>query len=294
MKNFKDKVAVVTGAASGIGRGMAESFVAAGMKVVLSDIEKQALIKTTESLRAAGADVHAVVTDVSQSSQVEALAKATLERFGKVHLLCNNAGIAAGGQSTWTSTLDDWNWIVGVNLMGVVHGIRTFLPIMISQDEEAHIVNTASMAGLIVNAMPLYAATKSAVVALSEGVYLELQRDGLKPGISVLCPGFVNTGILNSRRNRPKDLAHASQESAGPAAEAFRNWFVEQLKNGLPPRAVGEQVLAAIRAEHFYILTHPEMLPLVQKRTADIIAGGNPAGMPITAPPVPAAESARS
>ena len=147
MKDFKGKVAVVTGAASDIGRGMAETFVAAGMKVVLSDIEEPTLLTTTESLRAAGADVHAVVTDVSQSSQVEALAKAVLERYGKVHILCNNAGIAAGGQSTWTSTLDDWNWIVGVNLMGVVHGIRTFLPIMIAQDEEAHIVNTASMAG---------------------------------------------------------------------------------------------------------------------------------------------------
>jgi short-subunit dehydrogenase len=141
--------------------------------------------------------------------------------------------------------------------------------------------------------MPLYAATKAAVIALSEGVYLELQRDRLKPGISVLCPGFVNTGILNSRRNRPKDLSHASQESDGPATEAFRNWFIDQLKNGLQPRAVGEQVLAAIRAERFYILTHPEMLPLVQKRTADIMSGGNPTGVPITAASVRAAESSR-
>ncbi len=294
MKEFKGKVAVVTGGASGIGRGMAESFAAAGMKVVLSDIEAPALAKTAESLRAAGADVHAVATDVSQPAQVEALAKATLERFGAVHVLCNNAGIAAGGQSTWTSTLDDWNWIVGVNLMGVVHGIRTFLPIMIAQGGEAHIVNTASMAGLIVNAMPLYAATKSAVVALSEGVYLELQRDGHKPGISVLCPGFVNTGILNSQRNRPKDLSDVSEVATGAAHEAFREWFVEQLKNGLQPRAVGDQVLAAIRAERFYILTHPEMLPLIQKRTSDILSGGNPSGMPITAPSVPAAGSARS
>jgi len=294
MKEFKGKVAVVTGAASGIGRGMAESFAAAGMKVVLSDIETLALTKTAESLRAAGADVHAVTTDVSQPTQVEALAKATLERFGAVHVLCNNAGIAAGGQSTWTSTLDDWNWIVGVNLMGVVHGIRTFLPIMIAQGGEAHIVNTASMAGLIVNAMPLYAATKSAVVALSEGVYLELQRGGHKPGISVLCPGFVNTGLLNSQRNRPKNLSDVSQAAAGPAHEAFREWFVEQLKNGLQPRAVGDQVLAAIRAERFYILTHPEMLPLIQKRTSDILSGGNPSGMPITAPSVPAVGSAQS
>jgi NAD(P)-dependent dehydrogenase (short-subunit alcohol dehydrogenase family) len=293
MQDFKGKVAVVTGAAGGIGRGMAETFVAAGMKVVLSDVEESALMQTSESLRGAGADVHAVRTDVADPAQIEALAKATLERFGKVHVLCNNAGIAAGGQSTWTSTLDDWNWIVGVNLMGVVHGIRTFLPIMIAQDEEAHIVNTASMAGLIVNSMPLYAATKSAVVALSEGVYLELKRDGLKPGISVLCPGFVNTGILNSRRNRPADLQKVSAEPAGPAAEAFRKWFVDQLKNGMQPRAVGEQVLAGIREGRFYILTHPEMLPLVERRTADIMAGANPSGSPITVPSAPAAESAR-
>src|SRR5580704_17515505 len=187
MKDFKDKVAVVTGAASGIGRGMAETFVAAGMKVVLSDIESGALDQTTRSLRDAGADVHAVRTDVSKPEQVDELAKQTVEKYGAVHVLCNNAGIATGvgGGASWKSPLNDWHWILGVNLMGVVHGIRAFLPVMIEQDTEAHIVNTASLAGLIPGGA-LYGATKFAVVALSENTYLELQRGGFKPKMSVL------------------------------------------------------------------------------------------------------------
>jgi len=147
MKEFKDKVAVVTGAASGIGRGMAETFTAAGMKVVLCDIETQALEETTRSLRAVGADVHAVRTDVSKPDQVDDLARQTLRKYGAVHVLCNNAGIMVGGSTGWKSSVDDWRWIVGVNLMGVVHGIRTFLPIMIEQDSEAHIVNTVRWQG---------------------------------------------------------------------------------------------------------------------------------------------------
>src|SRR5208282_2295846 len=129
MKDVKDKVAVITGAASGIGRGMAESFVEAGMKVVLSHVDRHALEVTAKMLKDAGADVHAVVTDVSKPEQVEALAKETLKKYGAVHVLCNNAGIGAGGHPSWTSTLDDWKWILGVNLMGVIHGIRTFMPI---------------------------------------------------------------------------------------------------------------------------------------------------------------------
>jgi len=280
MNNFKDRVAVVTGAASGLGRGMAETFVAAGMKVVLSDIETPVLEATANSLRTAGADVHAVVTDVSKPDQVDDLARQTLSKYGAVHVLCNNAGVFVGGGTSWTSSLDDWHWILGVNLMGVVHGIRSFLPIMIEQDTLAHIVNTASLGGLIAGGAALYAATKFAVVGLSENVYLELRRGGFKPGMSVLCPGLVATGIVNSRRNRPAQFAEASPQQTGPAADALRERAAEELKKGLSPRAVGEQVLAAIREERFYILTHPELNPVIEQRMQDILSGNNPMVQP--------------
>jgi NAD(P)-dependent dehydrogenase (short-subunit alcohol dehydrogenase family) len=276
MKDVKGKVAVVTGAASGIGRGMAESFVDAGMKVVLSDVEPGALERTTQALRANGADVHPVVTDVSKPEQVQALAGQTLSKYGAVHVLCNNAGVGVTGGPSWTNTLDDWSWILGVNLMGVIYGLRTFMPIMIEQKTEAHMVNTASLAGLISGDNPLYATTKFAVVALSEGVYLELQRGGFKPKISVLCPGFVDTNILNAERNRPAELDEKTARSTGPAAEIGRQWFAEQLKQGLSPRNVGDQVLAAIRDERFYILTHPDWNPLIEHRMKTILAGENP------------------
>ncbi len=274
MKDFKNKVAVVTGAASGIGRGMAETFIAAGMKVVLADIEQGALEETTRSMLATGADVHPVLTDVSKSDQVEILAKRTLDKYGAVHILCNNAGVSVRSGPSWSSSLDDWHWILGVNLMGVVHGIRSFLPIMIKQDTEAHIVNTASMAGLIANT-GLYGTTKFAVVGLSEALYLELQRGRFKPRISVLCPGFVDTNIINAHRNRPREFPDELLPQ-GRVADAIREWFAEQLKQGLSPRAVGEQVLAAIRDERFYILTHPEYKPLLEQRMNDLLGGSNP------------------
>lgn len=281
MKDFKDKVAVITGAASGIGRGMAETFAAAGMKIVLSDIEQPALETTTRALAAQGADVHAVVTDVAKADDVERLAQASLSRYGAVHVLCNNAGVAVGaGVSSWKSTANDWNWIVGVNLMGVAHGIRSFLPIMIEQDTEAHIVNTASFGGLVASTT-LYSTTKFAVVGLSEGVYLELRRARLKPRISVLCPGHVDTHIMESHRNRPAELMNDSPASVSPTTAVFREWFAEQIKRGRSPRAVGEQVLAAIRDERFYILTHPEWLPHVEQRMNDILSGSNPTLLPV-------------
>ncbi len=285
MKDVKDKVAVVTGAASGIGRGMAETFVAAGMKVVLSDIESDALDQTIRSLRDAGADVLAMRTDVSRPEQVDELARQTLKKYGAVHVLCNNAGIATGvgGGASWKSSLNDWHWILGVNLMGVVHGIRSFLPVMIEQDTEAHIVNTASLAGLIPSSA-LYGTTKFAVVGLSESTYLELQRGGHKPKMSVLCPGFVDTNIIDSERNRPAEFTDQSPRQA-PPDEAFREWFSELLKNSLSPREVGKHVLAAIREERFYILTHPEWNPLIEQRMKDILRGNNP-----TLRPLPGAE----
>jgi NAD(P)-dependent dehydrogenase (short-subunit alcohol dehydrogenase family) len=278
MKDVAGKVAVITGAASGIGRGMAEAFTAAGMKVVLSDIEKVALESTAVALRATGADVHTVVADVSKAEQVNALAEQTIKKYGAVHVLCNNAGISTTGSAAWSSTLDDWNWVLGVNLMGVVHGVRAFIPIMIAQGSEAHVVNTASLAGLLCGENTLYAVTKAAVVALSEGIFVDLQRQGSKTKISVLCPGYVDTNIMNAARNRPPELGEASAPPSGVIADTFRDWFAEQLKGGLDPRAVGDQVLASIREERFYILTHPGWNSLIEERVKRIVSGQNPEG----------------
>jgi NAD(P)-dependent dehydrogenase (short-subunit alcohol dehydrogenase family) len=281
MKEVAGKVAVITGAASGIGRGMAEAFAAQGMRLVLSDVERVALEATADSLSRAGSHVHAVVADVSKAKDIEMLAEETLRIFGAVHVLCNNAGVGAGGTPSWTSTLDDWNWVIGVNLMGVVHGVRTFLPIMIKQDVEAHIVNTASMAGLTPGGGAPYAATKFAVVAFSEIVYQELTRGGFKPRMSVLCPGFVSTNILDSARNRPAEYSDQAPPSTMPGADAFRKWFADQVKSGLDPRTVGDQVLQAIRDERFYVFTHPDWLRLVEHRTKQIMQGENPKPLPL-------------
>src|SRR5262249_49453614 len=170
MKDVNGKVAVVTGAASGIGRGMCEAFVQAGMRVVLADVEQKALERTTQTLRAGGADVHAVVTDVSKPAQVEALAAETLRRYGAVHVVCNNAGVAAETMPSWSGTLDDWNWVLGVNLMGVIYGVRTFLPILINQGAGGHIVNTASLAGLVTGGDTPYALSKVGGGALAGGL----------------------------------------------------------------------------------------------------------------------------
>ncbi len=280
MKDVAGKVAVVTGAASGIGRGMCETFVQAGMRVVLADVEQKALELTTQTLRAGGADVHAVVTDVSKPAQVEALADETLRRYGAVHVVCNNAGVATETIPSWSGTLDDWNWVLGVNLMGVIYGVRTFLPILINQGAGGHIVNTASLAGLVTGGNTAYAVSKFGVVALSEGVYLELKQGGHRPSISVLCPGPVNTNILDCARNRPPELSDTAAPMAGPVVDAFREWFAEQLKQGLNPRQVGEQVLAAIREDRFYILTHPDWNRFIERRMQSILAGENPSLLP--------------
>jgi NAD(P)-dependent dehydrogenase (short-subunit alcohol dehydrogenase family) len=289
MKNVEGKVAVVTGAASGIGRGMAEAFVAAGMKVVLSDIERSALDETTRALREAGADVHPVLTDVSIQEQVDALAQEALRAYGAVHVLCNNAGVGTRegdeqGPGSWRMSLADWTWVVGVNLMGVVHGIRSFLPIMIEQDAEAHVVNTASLAGLVSGGSGTsYTATKFAVVGLSENLYLELQTRNLKPKVSVLCPGLVDTNVLNAPRNRPARFGTpATPRSPTAAEQMMRDWFAEQLKKGLPPRTVGERVLEAIREERFYVLTHPEHNALIDQRVKNLLSDRSPQPFPPT------------
>jgi NAD(P)-dependent dehydrogenase (short-subunit alcohol dehydrogenase family) len=277
MKDVAGKVAVVTGAASGIGRGMAESFAAAGMKVVLADVEEGALGETTEALRATGADVLSVLTDVAKAEQVQALADQSLKQFGAVHVLCSNAGIGVRAGNTWETTLDDWKWMIDVNLMGVVHGVRTFVPIMLEQGSESHIVNTSSLGGLIPGGdSAIYGVTKFGVVALSEFLYLELKQAGASIGVSVLCPGLVNTNIMSCERNRPAELPDASPAPSGPVADAISEWIDEQIADGLSPRQVGDQVLSSIRERRFYIFTHPELSSLVEHRMKLILEGENP------------------
>jgi short-subunit dehydrogenase len=274
MKEFKGKVAVVTGAASGIGRAMAERLAGEGMKVVLADIEQEPLGKTEAEMKARGASVMAVPTDVSKGTDVEALAKKTVDAFGAVHVLCNNAGVAVGGLS-WERTVADWEWGLGVNLWGVIHGIRVFVPIMLEQNTEGHIVNTASMAGLIsLPVMSVYSVAKYGIVALSEAMHHELTLSGAKLKVSVLCPGWVNTQLMDSERNRPTELTN--DQEATPTVEAFKETVRGLLVAGLTPEAVADHVVNAIKQEKLYILTHPEMKEAIRTRMENILEERNP------------------
>lgn len=274
MKDFEGKVAVVTGGASGIGRAMAERFGAEGMKVVLADVEEKALRQAEAEFREKGVDVLGVQTDVSRPEELEKLAQQTLNAFGAVHIVCNNAGVAGAWGPTWENTLDDWTWIMGVNLWGVIHGVRTFLPIMLKQEEEGHIVNTASLAGLM-RGSGIYGVTKQAVVALSETLYNELKLANAKVGVSVLCPAWVNTNIADAERNRPSDLSstvHPPDATREQTTEMVRNF----LKNGKAPAEIADQVFEAIRDDQLYIITHPEMDVIIKERFDNILGRQNP------------------
>ncbi|MEP7199737.1 MAG: SDR family NAD(P)-dependent oxidoreductase [Chloroflexota bacterium] len=275
MQELRGKVAVITGGASGIGRAFADRSMEEGMKIVIADIEQSALDKATTELRNAGAEVLAVRTDISKASAVEDLAKRTLDTFGGVHLLFNNAGV--GGGSVTQGTLADWEWVMGVNLWGVIHGVRVFVPLMQAQNSEAHIVNTASIAGMIAGGLGIYTVTKHAVVALSETLYGELQQQQSKIKVSVLCPGWVNTRIADSGRNRPADLQNASAAEAPLTTSVERNAAVRQLiANGIAPEKVADMVFDAVRSEKFYIFTHPEMKPAIRRRMENIMSEQNP------------------
>lgn len=276
MQEFKEKVAVVTGGASGIGRAMADRFAAAEMKIVLADIEEGALRQAENDMRASGASVLGVVTDVSKAESVAALAKQTLDAFGDVHIVCNNAGVGGGFGPSWTQPLQNWEWGFGVNLWGVIHGIRTFVPIMLQQDTEGHIVNTASMAGLVsAPFMSVYDATKFAVVTISESLHLELAMQNAKIKVSVLCPGFVNTNIAASERNRPANL-QTEMAQFSETEQSFAAMMFAGIASGMPPAEVAEKVFAAIQNDQFYILPHPEFLPVVRARMEAILEQKNP------------------
>jgi NAD(P)-dependent dehydrogenase (short-subunit alcohol dehydrogenase family) len=250
VREFDGRVAVVTGGASGIGFSLASAFAAEGMKVVLGDIEAPALDEAVGKLEASGAEVIGVVTDVSDAAQVQALADAAVDRFGAIHIACNNAGVGAGGLS-WEAPLATWEWVLGVNLWGVIHGLRAFVPILMQQSQ-AYVVNTASIAGLVAGPfMAPYNASKHAVVALSETLHHEMAMMAPHVKVSVLCPGWVRTRIADSARNRPEGPV---EDVAG---ESVLSGLLHTLiDKGMSSDEVASKVLAAIRAEQFWILPH--------------------------------------
>ncbi len=254
MKDFKGKVAVVTGAASGIGFALAEKFADEGMKVALADLEENALNNAAQAIAAKGVETLAVVTDVSSQQDVDALAKKTLAEFGGVHAVCNNAGVIRGGLS-WEVPLEDYKWHLGVNTWGVIHGIRTFMPILIEQGEETVIVNTSSQSGITCTPYSAaYCLSKHAVVALSECLHHEVVMNGLKVQVAVLCPMAVDTNIDKSERIRP-DRYRLPSDANSDTADLVSEALSAQLKKGITPELMAEQTLQAIREERFYIFS---------------------------------------
>lgn len=282
MHTFQDRAAVITGAASGIGRGLARRCGQEGMKVVLADIDVAALAETETELRALGVPVLAVATDVSQARDVEHLAQQTLDTYGAIHLLCNNAGVGVV-RSVWESTLADWEWVLGVNLWGVIHGLRVFVPLLLNQASEGHIVNTASIAGLIVGpgSSSTYNVSKHGVVALSETLYYELAQRGAKVKVSVLCPSWVNTRIFDAEDHRPRALHNdPGILTDDPAAEAVIAAGRQAAQQGMSPDQVAAIVFEAIMHEQFYIFTHPETKEWVRIYVEHMLAEGNPPHVP--------------
>src|SRR6266853_1462376 len=260
MKSLKGRVAVVTGAASGIGLALAERFAAEGMKVVMADVEAAALDTAAAAVRAKTPAVLAVRVDVSRAEDVERLARETDAAFGAAH----------------EHSLADWQWVMGVNLWGVIHGVRAFVPRMLAGGDEGHIVNTASIAGLSTAPfMSVYDVTKHGVVALSESMFKEFESTGAPIGVSVVCPGLINTSIMHSSRNRPAELSEEGK--AGPMAQAFGQGLADRLTRGYPPSEVADHVLRGIREKRFYVVpAQPEVREAVTIRAQDIIELRNP------------------
>jgi NAD(P)-dependent dehydrogenase (short-subunit alcohol dehydrogenase family) len=271
MRDLVGKVAFVTGAASGIGLGIATALAQAGVKVMMADIEAEALNAAVAALKTTNADVEGVIADVSLKPQLQAAADATIARYGKVHILVNNAGVGGGGgYGEWTDAT--WDWAIGVNLMSVVWGIEIFGPLIESHGEGGQIVSTASMAGLIAAVAPAYNVTKYGVVALSEGLRAPLAEKGI--GVSVLCPGFIRTRIMESTRNIPERLAGAIAEPTTEARESeFAKMAAFAITNGIDPLYVGELVREGIEGDWPYIFTDTQFEPGVDARFANIKAG---------------------
>lgn len=275
MKTLEDKIAVVTGGASGLGRAMAFHFAREGMHVAIADIEQGRLDEVVTELKGLGVNAIGVRTDVSKSAEVDALAKRVVAELGGVHVVCNNAGVSPLGL-VWENTLADWEWMLGVNLWGVIHGLRAFTPLLIAQDE-GHIVNTASVAGFINPPNSgMYNVTKHAVVALTETLYHDLGERKSKVSCSVLCPAYVPTGIADSERNRPRELTNppAQKSAEQRAKEAMLQKAVRSGR--LSADDIGAAVLAAVKEDRFYILTHPKIKGAIDARMEDILEGRQP------------------
>jgi len=271
MQEFNGKVAVITGGAEGIGRAVAERAAQVGMKLVLADIDEARLKTVVEEFGARGVDAVGLKTDVSKQEQVEALAALAFERHGNIHLLVNNAGVGHN-RPVWETTQADWDWVMGVNLYGVIHGLRAFIPTMLAKGEPGHIVNTASMAGLTSQpGLAIYNASKHGVVTVSEGLHHDLTLRQSKLRVSVLCPAWVKTRIHLSGRNRP-DEDTAPQSTLDPVSTKVGLAVMNAVENGIPVEQVANDVFDAIAAERFYILTHPGHKPAIQTRMEDILA----------------------
>jgi NAD(P)-dependent dehydrogenase (short-subunit alcohol dehydrogenase family) len=268
MNELRGKVAAVTGAASGLGRAMALAFAAEGMHVALADVDERGLRTTCDLLSLHGVKTLLVRVDVSRAAEVQAFAQRCVDELGTVHVVCNNAGVAVSGP-VWETSEAEWQWILGVNLLGVIHGVRAFAPRLIAQDE-GHIVNTASVAGLISPpGMGAYCVSKHAVVTLSESLYHDLRERGSRVGVSVLCPAYVPTGIADSERNRPSGLPAAEKSSERLAKEAALRKAVAAGK--LSADDVARAVVAAVKENRFYILTHPAIKGAVRARMEDVL-----------------------
>jgi NAD(P)-dependent dehydrogenase (short-subunit alcohol dehydrogenase family) len=272
VQDFSNKVAVVTGAASGIGRAMAQRFAAEGMRLVLADIEHSPLLQFAGELRAAGTQVVSERVDVSKPGDLEMLAAKAYDEFGAVHLLCNNAGVLPPGAPVWKEPLSTWHWTLNVNFFGVLHGVQAFMPRMLKANHEAHIVNTASLAGLTTRPlMSAYNVSKHAVVALSECLYAELQLTTDKIHVSVLCPAFAKTRLAESARNKPESVRADPSASCG-----FYEALKQVVEEGTPPEEIVGAMMKAVRENQFWILTHPHLDRGIRERFESMLARTNP------------------
>ncbi len=275
MEQFAGRVAVVTGAGSGIGRALAERFAAERMRLMLADVEAPALAETVRALQEAGATVQSRVVDVSQEQEIESLAEASYSEFGAVHILCNNAGVAGGGAPTWEQSAAAWDWVLRVNLWGVIYGVNKFVPRMLAGGEEGHVVNTASAAGLRTGPfLAPYHASKHAVVALSESLHFDLQLAKSKLRASVLCPAFVKTNLPDSTRNQPRSV------DAGTYPDAMRG----KVEAGMAPQTIAWKVFEAVRDGQFWILTHEDFDQMIRARFEGMLRRENPVAHVFGAP----------
>ena len=276
MEQLDGKVAVITGGARGIGAALATRFATEGMRLVLADVDPVALEGTVAEHQAAGTEVLGVPTDVSDAGAVDALAGAARERFGTVHVVCNNAGVSGHVRPSWDQPDREWEWVIGVNLMGVVHGIRSFVPGLIAQDE-GHVVNTASLAGFVASpyASP-YAASKHAVVALSTSLFHELAFTRSQVGVSVLCPSFLRTEIMDTDRAWPEQLGASPGHADDQGTQIVQGVFEQAIVEGLDPADLAERVVDGIRTQRFLVTTHPELCARAVQMTADVVDGTDP------------------